>query len=103
MSNVDWKILGKWFGDTRALARKPDPLIMAERGRASAAKRKALKLLEQYPSIDAEKDRQGGWWVTCEDFDETNDPADGAHWCSDWFDVLDAVEVYVEHINAKAA
>ena len=91
--NADWTILNKWFG-LPVVRRKPDALQMSERGKDSAAKRKVLKLLEQNPSIDVDPDRQGGWWVTCEAFNETNDPCDGAHWCNCWREVLETVEVY---------
>jgi hypothetical protein len=97
-AHVDWSILVSMFS-VPAARRAVDPVLMSERGKDSAASRKVRKLLEEHPSINVEKDSAGGWWVTCDDFEDERDPLDGANWCSSWRDVLESVEFYIEQLG----
>ena len=70
--------------------------------RASAASRKAKALLAQHPSIKVEKDRPGGFWVTCSVWDDapSSDPLLGNQFAADWEEVLECVTAYVDALES---
>ena len=73
--------------------------------RASAASRKVKALLTQHPSIKVEKDRQGGYWITCSIWENepASDPLRGEQFATSWEKALDCVNVYVTAIEALPA
>lgn len=101
----DYNILAQVF-PILALRRKyrPDPVVMAARGRSGAAMRKVKALLAQYPQITVEKDSLGDYWIFCDAFDPTTeaDPLHDQHFAVGGEEVLEAVNVYVEALKAKA-
>ena len=70
----------------------------AAQARVALEQARAMRLAKAKAAdhgIDIDKDRAGGWWVTCTKFDDDNDPCDGNHFCSTAEETLEAVEVYV--------
>jgi hypothetical protein len=97
---LDFNALARYF--SVPVKRKPDPAVLSARGRHAAAMKKVKALLAQYPQINVEKDQQD-YWVTCDgmDWDDPSDPLFEAHFCVGGEEVLEAVLVYVEHLNNK--
>ena len=102
----DYKALSKYFSVPIAglpVRAKPDPAVLAARGRSGAAMKKVKALLAKHPAIDVQKDR-GDYWVSCEGFDpdSEDDPLYENHFAVGGEEVLEAVLVYVEALEARA-
>ncbi len=62
--------------------------------------REQAKAIAALHGIEIEKDGRD-FWVTHPDYlDQGNDPLEGNHFATSWAEVLDAVKVYAEAIEA---
>ncbi len=61
--------------------------------------RNAKRLAALY-DITLERDREG-YWVTCKSFTDDTDPLDGNHFCTTGREVLEAVQVYIDHRDTQ--
>lgn len=97
---ADWNILGRYFGvPTKAPANASRKALQSERGKSTAALTKAKKLAAQHPRIVIDRDGPGTYWVTCQGLEGDKDPRDGANFCTDGREVLEAVEDYIKAIS----
>jgi hypothetical protein len=87
----DFQILARYFG----VPTRRDPL-KAERAKSARAHAKAKRLAALH-GVDIEREGPRAYWVTCNDkFTEDTDPMNGANFCTDGREVLEAVETYIE-------
>jgi hypothetical protein len=93
----DFKVWAEYFSvPTKA---KPDKELASAKGRHASAMKKVKALLANNPRIDVNKG-YCDYYVTCDGIDP-EDPADplyDQHICVGGEEVLEAVQVYVDHL-----
>lgn len=94
---ADFQILSRYFGV--AVKPKANPALQRERALGASSMAKA-KRLAAANGIDIEPDGRSAWWVTCDKLTGDKDPLDGANFCTDGREVLEAVEAYIEALGA---
>lgn len=67
---------------------------------ADARDMKTAKRLADLYGITLEREREG-YWVTCKSFTDGTDPLEGNHFCTSGREVLEAVQVYIDHRDTQ--
>lgn len=86
--------MNKVFGIRAAAEAK----VKHQEAARSAGGMKQAHALAAKHGISIDKDSAGGWWVTHPKLSGDADPLDGANFCTDGREVLEAVRCYADHM-----